>query len=55
MKFTKEEIAAYVTGWLGASETLHDVTAISSMLKNSLAMLEDDQDGIEACKERGAL
>lgn len=47
-KYTTFEVAEYVTGWLGADEKWHDINAVSAMLKNSLRMLDDDQDGIEA-------
>jgi hypothetical protein len=55
MKFTKQEIADYVTGWLGAHNELHELTAVAAAIHNALAMVDDDQDGIEACKERGAI
>lgn len=55
MKFTKQEIADYVTGWLMAGEEAHDINAVASTLHNALAMVKDYQDGIEACKERGAI
>ena len=53
-KYTTFEIAEYVTGWLGAYDISHDINAIKAMLKNSLRMLEDDQDGIEAHFKRRA-
>ena len=55
MNFTKQEIADYVTGWLGAHDELHDLPAVAAAIHNALGMVDDDQDGIEACKERGAM
>ena len=52
MKFTKEQIADYVTGWLGANTDEYDIIAIKSMLLNSLNQLIDDQDGIEPHTKR---
>lgn len=48
MTFTIEEVRDYVEGWLGAENDLKNLTInqIKAMLHNSLAMLEDDQDGI---------
>jgi hypothetical protein len=55
MKFTKQEIADYVTGWLGAHDETHDLPAVAAAVRNALAMVDDDQDGIEARKEHGAI
>ena len=52
MKYTKEEIEDYVTGFLIYGHDTHDTIAVKAMLLNALNMLEDDQDGIEAVTER---
>ena len=53
-KYSVFEVAEYVTGWLISNTSWHDVNAISAALHNSLQMLEDDQDGIEAHFKRRA-
>ncbi len=52
MKFTKQQIADYVTGWLSFGHDAYDVVAIQAMLHNARHMLLDNQDGIEAYVNR---
>ncbi|MDB4314471.1 hypothetical protein N9955_00420 [bacterium] len=47
MKFTKQQIADYVTGWLPAGKEKYSVTTVKAMLHNAKYCLEDNQDGIK--------
>ena len=51
--FSKDEIADYLLGWLDAGMgDNQDINSIYAALKNATSMLGDDQDGIEAVRER---
>ena len=55
MKIRSKDFLSYVEGWLGTEVVDRGFLTMESMksaLKNSLAMLEDHQDGIEAEMER---
>lgn len=47
MEYTQQQIADYVTGWLGAGYETHNIIAVKAMLHNAFLMLEDPNDGIE--------
>jgi hypothetical protein len=52
--YTIDEIAEYIAGWTtGPFEDVEDMS--QATLRNAINMLRDDQDGIDACKNRGAL
>jgi hypothetical protein len=51
-KYTQFEIADYVCGYATDGEVWFSVEDIRGMLHNALAMLEDEQDGIESTFER---
>ena len=51
-KYTKFEVAEYILGWSDADQEWLDIEDIKSILYNSMRMLEDKQDGIEASYER---
>ena len=56
--FTKEQFAKYVLGWLESYEYhLNELTMgnMKSALANSLAMIDDSQDGIEFYVERNQI
>jgi hypothetical protein len=59
MKITPKQFSDYILGWLGVGddgETMElTMDQMKAALKNSLAMLEDDQDGIVAVEERWEL
>jgi hypothetical protein len=55
MKYTKEELAAYVIGWGSSNLDPIDIVSVEAILGNALSQLYDYQDGIEAQKERGVL
>lgn len=55
MKITKQDFFSYVEGWLSTEVSDRGNLTIENMkaaLHNSLAMIEDDQDGIVAELER---
>ena len=55
MKITPKQFSDYVLGWLlGETTDTTELTmnAMKAALKNSLNMIEDDQDGIVAVEER---
>jgi len=51
-KYTKFEVAEYILGWSNADQEWLDIEGIKAILHNSMRMLEDKQDGIEATYER---
>jgi hypothetical protein len=51
-KYTKFEVAEYILGWSDADQEWLDIEGIKSILHNSMRMLEDKHDGIEANFER---
>lgn len=58
MKIQKQDLIDYILGWGGVtsySTGKYTITEIKSILSNSLAMLEDYQDGIEAMIERNKI
>ena len=55
MKIQKQDLIDYILGWGGVTSYCtgkYTLEEIKSILGNSLAMLEDHQDGIEAMIER---
>jgi len=55
MEHTVGDFLEYIKGWLGADsvdKNQLDMNAMKAALKNSLNMLEDDQDGIDSYVER---
>ena len=55
MRITTKQFSDYVLGWLlGETTDTTELTmnAMKAALKNSLNMIEDDQDGIVAVEER---
>lgn len=46
-KYTIFEIAEFVSGYSTDGQYWYDVDDIEGILKNALAMLRDEQDGIE--------
>jgi hypothetical protein len=55
IKITVADFVEYVLGWLGSDQISADELSIQSMkavLHNSLSMISDYQDGIEAMIER---
>jgi hypothetical protein len=53
-QFNIEQVFSYVEGWLMSDADMENlsINEIKAMLHNSLAMLEDYQDGIEYYVER---
>lgn len=51
-KYTIEEIAEYIAGWMIAPPDEPVCDAYIAAISNALVMLEDEQDGIDAFLER---
>lgn len=50
--YTTQEVAEYISGWMIAPDDEPVCDAFIAATNNALAMLEDDQDGIQAFLDR---